>query len=332
MPSEFEVDGIYYSLINANEVAVTHDYNHKYTGNVNIPETINYEGRTYTVTAIGGGAFEGCVNLTSVSIPNSVSSIGKWAFTSCTKLASINIPNSVTSIGDYAFRNCIKLANVNIPNSVTTIGKKAFAYCYSLTEITVPESVTTIDLTTFSYCYSLAEVTWNARNCMLEYTYFDDEDHLPFAFCPSLKKIIIGSEVESIDDEIFCIYDPVYNNIDTVMCLATQPPVISEDCFWTHTYENATLCVPNESVDSYASATGWKEFVHRATLEPQENIMAGDVDGDGKVTIGDVADLIDYLLYGDSHSINALNADVDGDRNITIGDVADLIDKLLGKN
>ena len=332
MPSRFEVDGIYYSLINANEVAVTYDYNHKYTGNVNIPETINYEGMTYSVTAIGNEAFEGCVNLTSVSIPNSVSSIGEWAFASCTKLASINIPNSVTSIGDYAFRNCIKLANVNIPNSVTTIGEKAFAYCYSLTEITVPESVTTIDLTTFSYCYSLAEVTWNARNCMLEYSYFDDEDHLPFAFCPSLKKIIIGSEVESIDDEIFCIYDPIYNNIDTVMCLATQPPVISEDCFWTHTYENATLCVPNESVNSYASATGWKEFVHRATLEPQENILAGDVDGDGKVTIGDVADLIDYLLSGGNHVINDINADVDGDRHITIGDVADLIDKLLGKN
>ncbi len=286
MPSRFEVDGIYYSLINPNEVAVTYEYNHKYTGDVNIPETINYEGRTYTVTAIGDEAFESCIDLTSVSIPN----------------------------------------------SVTSIGENAFAYCYRLTEITVPESVTTIGLTTFSYCDSLTQVTWNARNCTLEYDFFDEEDHLPFAYCPSLKKITIGSEVESIDDEIFCIYEPVYNNIDTVMCLATQPPLISEDCFWLHTYENATLYVPNESVDSYASATGWKEFVHRATIEPQENILAGDVDGDGKVTIGDVADLIDYLLSGGSHVINDINADVDGDRNITIGDVADLIDKLLGKN
>ena len=331
MPSEFEVDGIYYRLINANEVAVTYKYGHKYTGDIIIPETINFGGMTYSVTAIGNEAFEGCVNLTSVSIPNSVSSIGQWAFTGCTKLANINIPNSVTTIGNGTFQNCIKLANINIPNSVTTIGDNAFAYCYRLTEITVPESVTTIGLTTFSYCYSLAEVTWNARNCMLEYTYFDYEDHLPFAFCPSLKKIIIGSEVESIDDEIFCIYDPVYNNIDTVMCLAEVPPVISEDCFWTHTYEKATLCVPRASVDSYASATGWKEFVNRATIATDED-YPGDVDNDGTVTIGDVTLLIDYILGTNNHSINSVNADVDGDRYITIGDVTALIDDLLRKN
>ncbi len=329
--SSFELDGIYYKFIGDNEVAVTYEYSHKYTGDIIIPETINFGGVTYSVTAIGNEAFEGCVNLTSVSIPNSVSSIGQWAFTGCTKLANINIPNSVTTIGNGTFQNCIKLANINIPNSVTTIGDNAFAYCYRLTEITVPESVTTIGLTTFSYCYSLAEVTWNARNCMLEYTYFDDEDHLPFAFCPSLKKIIIGSEVERIDDEIFCIYDPVYNNIDTVMCLAEVPPVISEDCFWTHTYEKATLCVPRASVDSYASATGWKEFVNRATIATDED-YPGDVDNDGTVTIGDVTLLIDYILGTNNHSINSVNADVDGDRYITIGDVTALIDDLLRKN
>lgn len=332
IPSKIEVDGIYYKVTSANEVAVTYDYNHKYTGDVNIPETITFAGMTYSVTAIGDDAFESCFNLTSVTIPNSVTSIDGCAFRGCTKLANIHIPNSVTTIGGSAFQNCIRLATVNIPNSVTTIGVYAFEFCYRLTEITVPESVTSIGLTTFSYCYSLAQVTWNARNCTLEYDFFDEEDHLPFAYCPSLKKITIGSEVESIDDEIFCIYDPVYNNIDTVVCLADVPPVISEYCFFNHTYQNATLSVPKASEASYATATGWKEFVNRTTIEPHENILVGDVDGDGKVSIGDVSDLIDYLLSGDSHDINAVNADVDGDRIIGIGDVADLIDKILGRN
>ena len=295
MPSKFEVDGIYYKLINGVEVAVVGNYNDKYIGDISIPETINFTGKTYTVTAIGNEAFESCIDLTSVSIPNSVTTIDEWAFKGCTKLAYIDIPNSVTTIGNYAFQNCTKLANVNIPNSVTTIGDGAFAYCYRLTEITVPQSVTTIDLTTFSYCYSLTHVTWNARNCTLEYDYFDDDDHLPFAFCPSLKKITIGSEVESIDDEIFCIYDPVYNNIDTVECLATQPPVITDDCFWIYTYENATLCVPFNAMGSYAAAAGWRNFVNIAASDVTPE-MLGDVDGDGKITIGDVTDLIDMLL------------------------------------
>jgi hypothetical protein len=331
IPSKIEVDGIYYKVTSANEVAVTYDYNHKYTGDVNIPETITFAGMTYSVTAIGDDAFESCFNLTSVTIPNSVTSIDGCAFRGCTKLANIHIPNSVTTIGGSAFQNCIRLATVNIPNSVTTIGVYAFEFCYRLTEITVPESVTTIGLTTFSYCYSLTQVTWNARNCMLEYDFFDEEDHLPFAYCPSLKKITIGSEVESIDDEIFCIYDPVYNNIDTVVCLADVPPVISEYCFFNHTYQNATLCVPRASVDSYASATGWKEFVNRATIATDED-YPGDVDNDGTVTIGDVTLLIDYILGTNNHSINSVNADVDGDRYITIGDVTALIDDLLRKN
>ena len=327
----FELDGIYYKFIGDNAVAVTYDNNHKYTGDITIPETINFIGVTYTVTAIDYDAFESCIDLKSVSIPNTVTTIGDWAFRGCTKLASINIPNSVTAIGRYAFQNCIKLASIDIPNSVTTIGENAFAFCYRLTEITVPLSVTTIGLTTFSYCYSLAHVTWNARNCTLEYDYFDDEDHLPFAFCPSLKKITIGSEVESICDEIFCIYDPVYNNIDTVECLATQPPVITEDCFWIYTYENATLCVPYASMGSYAAAEGWRNFVNLAATDVTPE-MLGDVDGDGKITIGDVTDLIDYLLGINDSSVNLLNGDIDGDRYITIGDVTDLIDMLLHNN
>ena len=56
--------------------------------------------------------------------------------------------------------------------------------------------------------------------------------------------------------------------------------------------------------------------------------ILGDVDGDGNVSIGDVSDLIDFLLKGDASSTLA-NADVDGDGHVTIGDVSDLIDMLL---
>ena len=87
------------------------------------------------MTSIGGGAFDGCTGLTSVTIGNSVTSIGSSAFEGCTGLTSVTIPDSVTSIGGYAFTGCTRLTSVTIGNSVTSIGTRAFSECTGLTSI-----------------------------------------------------------------------------------------------------------------------------------------------------------------------------------------------------
>lgn len=63
---------------------------------------------------------------------------------------------------------------------------------------------------------------------------------------------------------------------------------------------------------------------------PQE-VISGDADGDGHISISDVTCLIDYLLSGNT-PINLANADVNRDGSITIADVTALIDKLLSGN
>ena len=108
---------------------VSYSYSNRYTGNVVIPEYVEYNGATYSVTSIGDRAFEYCSKLTSVTIPNSVTSIGSIAFYKCAGLTSVTIPNSVTSIGNDAFEYCCKLTSVTIPNSVTSIGGYAFYKC-----------------------------------------------------------------------------------------------------------------------------------------------------------------------------------------------------------
>lgn len=50
------------------------------------------------VVTIGNEAFRGCGNLTSVTIPGSVTSIGTSAFYQCYGLTGVNIPSGVTAI------------------------------------------------------------------------------------------------------------------------------------------------------------------------------------------------------------------------------------------
>ena len=101
---------IYYDWINNNtELQVTYrgtsysSYSDRYKGHVTIPESVTYNGKTYSVTSIGWAAFDGCSGLTSVTIPNSLTSIGTFAFENCSGLTSVTIPNSVTTIFGSAF-------------------------------------------------------------------------------------------------------------------------------------------------------------------------------------------------------------------------------------
>ena len=72
-----------------------------------------------TIRSIGNSSFNGCSNLTSITIPDDVTNIMSYAFKNCTKLEAITIPASMNSIGDYAFDNCTSLKVVNIEDGTT---------------------------------------------------------------------------------------------------------------------------------------------------------------------------------------------------------------------
>ena len=141
---------LYYNIVNGEAQVTYRYYSYSIGGDLIIPDTVTYNGSTYSVTSIGGYAFIECDSLISVTIPNSVTSIGDRAFKSCTSLTSVTIPNSVTSIGACAFDGCASLTSVTIPNSVTSIYWATFSGCTSLTSVTIPNSVTSVAYDAFS--------------------------------------------------------------------------------------------------------------------------------------------------------------------------------------
>ncbi len=194
------VDGIFYNLdINNKTAEVTYeaaDGVSCYKGDIVIPESFLFGGVTFSVTSIGKNAFSKSkdygdgsyayfynTDLTSVSIPNSVTSICDWAFSFCGSLTSVVIPNSVTSIGGAAFRNCSGLTSLIIPNSVTSISSGAFYSCSGLTTVSIPKSVTSIGDQAFSYCRSLTSVIIPNSVTSIDY--------LVFSCCSSLTSIIV---------------------------------------------------------------------------------------------------------------------------------------------
>ena len=201
---DFEVGGIYYWITSSSApytVAVTYkgtsfdQYSNEYTGDVTIPATVTYNGKTYSVTSIGSDAFYSCIGLTSIEIPNSVTSIGGYAFYYCSGLTSVTIPNSVTTIGKAAFMNCIGLTSIEIPNSVKGIGWYAFSGCSGLTSIEIPNSVTSIGESAFSGCSGLTSVTIpNSVTSIVQGAFFN---------CSGLTSITIPNSVTSIGSDAF---------------------------------------------------------------------------------------------------------------------------------
>ena len=204
-------------------------------GRLVIPPLIN----GLPVTSIGEGAFSGCTQLTSVTIPESVTSIGKIAFSGCSGLNIITIPKSVISIGDNAFSGCSGLRSINvdagnlkyssvdgvlfgnnqsviikypsrkpeysfgseytIPNNVIIIGDEAFSGCSGLRRIVIPTSVSSIGEGAFSRC-GLNSITIPESVISIGYE--------AFRGCPYIESITIPQSVTSIAGGLFrdCFY------------------------------------------------------------------------------------------------------------------------------
>lgn len=124
--------------------------------NLTIPQQVDYQNKKYKVTSIGENAFNRCLGLISVSLPDGLTSIGDYAFSYCSGLTSVSLPNSLTSIGEYGFYGNA-MTSVSFPNSLTSIGLMAFNSS-RLTSVNFNESSPSIGNLAFGLCEDLTEV------------------------------------------------------------------------------------------------------------------------------------------------------------------------------
>lgn len=136
--------------------------NAAYKGEVVVPEVVGYQGIDLKVVALGDSAFYSASNITSLSLPKSISRIPESTFYSCTSLESVELPEGLEQIGSAAFEYCQKL-KIEIPATVTKIGDSAFSGCTALKSMTLPAAITKLPMSIFQGCSALESVTMSDK-------------------------------------------------------------------------------------------------------------------------------------------------------------------------
>ena len=204
---DFKVDGIYYQY-NAKDITVSvtfgdnyyqtpgqDPYYDTYKGRISVPSEITYNGRILPVKGIADRAFYNCNNLSSISLPNTITSIGSSAFEGCTNLSSISLPTTITSIGSSAFEGCTNLSSISLPTTITSIGSNAFKDCVSLCSIAIPDNVSVIENCTFYGCTHLSSISLPNTMTSIGSSAFEG--------CTSLSQIDLPNSIKSIETKAF---------------------------------------------------------------------------------------------------------------------------------
>ena len=169
-----------------NSIGADAFYNCSNLSSISLPESL---------TDIYSGAFYGCSALTEIAIPDGLTSIGDNTFSGCSSLASIDIPDSITSIYSGAFEGCSNLTNIDLPDNLTYIGGYALQNCSSLTSIDLPDNLTYIGGYALQNCSSLTSIDLpDGITTIIDCTFFG---------CSSLTSIDIPDGVTSIGDYAF---------------------------------------------------------------------------------------------------------------------------------
>lgn len=116
------------------------------------------------VTSVGSNCFRSLVNVTDISIADTVKVIGEAAFRSITALTGLVLPDSVTKLGNGVCYGCSALADLTLSANLTSLPEQAFMNCSALNAVTLPAKIENLNTQTFCQCVKLKEVRCLGRD------------------------------------------------------------------------------------------------------------------------------------------------------------------------
>lgn len=360
---DFVVDRLAYKITSGTTVEVACPESEEeyapgadYSGVINIPRTVIYDGTTYTVRGIGLNAFA-FSSVTQVIIPNTVTYIDRQAFFECWYLTSVSFGSGTNTIGDFAFNFCEDLKYVT---------------CRATTPPTIYEFTFKImNGSGYGLDYTNLYVPSSSLNAYRSKTYWKEFGNI--TSIPSLKEALSTSSIQFTstgsypwmtmvaDGRIYAMSgnSGVHSSSSTLSATVNVPAggTLSFDFkAWGEgsSYDKCIFSVDGSQKFSYgARDNNWERYsvnlsagTHTLTwtyrkdysVHPTGDFFAidnvslvesaklGDVDGNGSVSISDVTALIDILLKGGTAPASG---DCDQDGQVGISDVTALIDGLL---
>lgn len=280
-------------------------------------------------TIIDNGMFQGCRDLQSIELPNSINSIGSEAFDGCSGLTSIVIPKNVTFIGERAFSSCSSLTEVHISdlaawfnitfdiNNSAFIGQSANPLYYAhhlylngteLTEIEIPAVITKINSYAFCGANSITSITIPSSITSIGESAFSDCSGLTsitipdsvtsigayaFSGCSGLTSITVPSSVTNIGSEAF--YD--CSNLETINFVGTVAEFKTKNFDFGLSQLIKVVCTDGEcfDTDAYFECTysngDVKYFKTNDTIQNKDKVTSVRI-GYGVTSIGN------YAFYG----------------------------------
>ena len=365
----FANSGTYYQVKVSNPLSIAHHlYNADGTEitDLVIPdgvETINdyafYGGSNFasvtipgSLKKIGSSSFSGCTNLSKVTI----SDLAAWCNTNFgdnplsyarrlyneddTEIQDLTIPTGVGMISSGAFAGCSSLKSLVIPNGLEYVGYSAFADCENLATVVIPNTVKGIGDEAFANCMSLYSVTslinipFNLDESVFRYTGYNYD-----------KDIIYMAATLYVPRGRTAMYRNIqgWKNFTTIMETDTKfnlTYMVDGEVYKKYEIQATEVITPEP--DPYKEGyifSGWSTIprvmpAHDVTVTgsfyADPSSVKGDVNGDGKVGIGDIV-TVTNVMAGEGTEEVIKRADVNGDGEVGIGDIISITNVMAGQ-